>query len=129
MTSYITGAVSPPQSLGIEVQVTVGRNQIQRQVGNYAALYKADKSNIQSADIEVESLNVWSSNPQETYQELVVSCSGVLTLKGIKADNTPIELQINRLLVLDSELKTFTLSNINEVLVRASIHYVTTRPT
>lgn len=129
MTSFITGSASPPQSMGLELQVTTGRNQIQRQVGNYAALYTADGANIQNADIELQELNIWSSNAQETYQRLVVACSGVLTLQGVKADNTLIEMQINRLLVLDSELKSFTLTNVNTTTVRASLHYVTTRPT
>lgn len=129
MTSFVTGALTPPQSLGIAIQVTKSRNQIQRQVGSYSALYLSDGCNIQDADVEIDSLGVWASNPQETYKELVIACSSVLTFQGVKADNTTIELQINRLLVLDMEIKTFTLSNVNEVNVRASLHYVTTRPT
>lgn len=127
MTSFITGDVSPPQSLGLALQVTKSRNQIQRAVGSYSVLYMADQANIQDADIEIQSLNLWQSNVQETYQKLVIVCSGVLTLQGIKPDGSAIELQINRMLVLDSELRTFTLSNLNTVMVRASMHYVTTR--
>lgn len=117
----------PPQSLGISVQVTQGVNQIQRQVGNYSALYFADGANMQSASIEIAELGVWKSNVQETYQRLVISCSGVLTLKGVKANGQSIEFQINRLLIWDSELRTFTLSNVNTELVRATMNFVTTR--
>lgn len=125
MTTFVSGSASPAQSMGLELQVTVGRNQIQRQVGNYAALYIADGANVQDAYIEVKSMNVWSSNAQETYQHLVIACTGVLTLNGIKADHTPIELQINRLLVLDSELRSFTLTNVGADAVRANLNYVT----
>lgn len=129
MTSYISGSLSPGQSLGLELQVTAGRNQIQRQVGNYSALYQATGANIQDVYVEIKSLGIWSSNIQETYQRLVVSCSGVLVLNAVRADNTQIELEINRMLVLDSELKAFSLTNVNTEDVRANLHFVTTRPT
>lgn len=128
MTSYITGNVSPPQSLGVELKVTVGRNQIQRTVGNYSALYFADQSNIQDAYIELDALQIWSSNPQETYQQLVISCSGPLEFTGVRPNGSSVNLTVNHMLILDTEFRTFKLSNVNTERVRAQLNYVSTRP-
>lgn len=124
----ITGSASPPQSLALDLKATVCRNQIQRTVGNYSALYFADQSNIQDAYIELAGLQVWSSNPQETYQQLVISCSGPLQFTGVRPDNTTVSLTANRMLVLDTEFRTFQLSNVNTELVRAQLNFVSTRP-
>lgn len=126
--NYVTGSASPPQSLGLELKAVVCRNQIQRTVGNYSALYFADQANIQDAYIELEELQVWTSNPQETYQQLVVSCSGSLEFVGVRPNGSTVKLTANRLLVLDTEFRTFTLSNINTEKVRAQLNFVSTRP-
>jgi hypothetical protein len=126
--TYITGSASPPQSLGLELKATVCRNQIQRTVGNYSALYFADQSNIQDVYIELDELQVWSSNPQETYQQLVVSCSGPLEFTGVRPNGSSVTLTANKMLVLDTEFRTFKLSNINTERVRAQLNFVSTRP-
>lgn len=123
----VTQGGTPPQSLQLQLQVTRGINQIQRVVGNYSALYLADGANMQSANIELTPGNTWTSNPQETYQKLVVSTSGILTFQGVKANGDAIELQVNRMLVIDSEIRSFTLTNSNIDLVRASLNYVSTQ--
>ncbi len=125
--TIITGSAAPPQSFGVQVKVTLGRNQLQRQVGNYSALYFADGLNMQDATFELESLKIWNSNPQETYQRLVVSCSGTLQFKGIRPDNTEVDLQVNRLLVLDTEFRSFQLTNVGTDPVRGSLNFVSTR--
>ena len=126
--TIIAGSTSPQQSLGLELKTTVCRNQIQRTVGNYSALYFADQSNIQDAYIELDALQVWSSNPQETYQQLVISCSGPLEFVGIRPNGSSVRLTANKLLVLDTEFRTFQLSNINTERVRAQLNFVSTRP-
>jgi hypothetical protein len=127
MTSFITGGESPPQSFGVQVKVTLGRNQLQRQVGNYSALYFADGLNMQDSTFELDPLKIWSSNPQETFQRLVIACSGILQFDGVRPDNSTVRLQINRLLVLDTEFRTFTLTNVGESKVRGSLNFVSTR--
>lgn len=126
--TYVTGNASPPQSLGLELKVGVCRNQVQRTVGNYSALYFADQSNIQDAYIELDALQVWSSNPQETYQQLVISCSGPLEFVGVRPNGSSVNLTVNHLLILDTEFRTFKLSNVNTERVRAQLNFVSTRP-
>jgi hypothetical protein len=125
--TYITPGGSPPQSFGLQLKVTVGRNQLQRQVGNYSALYFADNMNVQDAMFELDPLKIWETNPQETFQRLVVSCSGVLQFHGVRPDGSVVDLQVNRLLVLDTEFRTWTLTNIGSETVRGSLHFVSTR--
>lgn len=127
MTEYVRGSTSPPQSLGLHLRVMVGRNQIQQQIGNYSSLYYADGANIQSAYFELEELKVWASNPQETFQRIVISTSGVLVFEGTLPDNTVVKLPVNKMLVLDCEFRVITLTNMNTERVRGNINYVTTR--
>jgi hypothetical protein len=127
MTSYISGNSSPPQSLGLQLQVSVCRSQIPRKVGDYSALFFADGANVQDAYLELTEFDVWNSNPQETYQRLVVSCSGPLLFQGVKADNSAIEIPVDRMLVLDCELKTFKLTNQGTGRVRGNIHFVSNK--
>jgi len=126
MVAIVSQGLTPPQSLGLQLQVNVGRNQVQRQVGNYSALYFADGANIQDSYIELQELKIWQSNPQETFQRIVISCSGNLIFEGIQPDNTTVKLPVNRMMVLDTEFRTFKLTNINTETVRANLHYVTT---
>jgi hypothetical protein len=126
--NFVTGGAAPPQSLNLALQVGVCRNQVQRTVGNYSALYFADQSNIQDAYIELDALQVWSSNPQETYQQLVISCSGPLEFTGVRPNGSSVNLTVNRMLILDTEFRTFQLSNINTERVRAQLNFVSTRP-
>lgn len=127
MSQLITGSVPTPQSMSVQIQVVAGRSQVQRKVGDYSAIYFADQSSIQDQYFELDSMKVWQSNPQETYQKLIISCSGVLTLNAIKADGSELSMQINRLCVIDSELRTLTLSNVGEDTVRAQMNSVTAR--
>lgn len=124
---YNSGNSAPQQGLVLQLQVKTSRNQQTRAVGNYSALYLADGANIQSTQFELLDYSVWASNPQETIQELVVSCSGPLLFQAVKADNSTIELPVTRMLVLDCELKTFKLINQGQQVVRGNIHYVTPR--
>lgn len=125
--SLVSNSLSPPQSLGLYLEVRVGRNQVQRKVGDYSALYFATNSNIQDAYVELDSLDVWSSNLQETIQHLVLYCSGVLNFNAVMADDSVINMPVNSMLVIDSAMKSFTLTNVSGALVRANLNFVTSR--
>lgn len=123
----VTPIGPPPQSLGLQVQVLSGRNQIQRQVGNYSALYDTTNESMQSADIELDAAATWSSNPQERLSRLVFTTSKPVQVSLVKEDDTVLELTVNRMLIVDDRLKTVSITNGNTDVIRASMNFVTYR--
>lgn len=120
----ITSAPAPQISLGLNLGVTVGRNQVQRNVGRYNALYLAPDSNIVDSYLELAATKNYVSNVSENTQTLIVSTSGPLNFTGVQMDDTTISFTINRLLVVDSELKSWTLSNTGTDVVRLNINAI-----
>ncbi len=127
VTTVITDKPTNPQTLQVLTQCMMGRNQVQRAVGNYSALYYADGATVQDVYTEIAPNTLWTSNPQETFKTLVVSCSGVLVLDGVTVDLLPLRLTINKLLVLDTELRSFKLTNVGLDDVRAQLNFVSTQ--
>lgn len=123
---YIRGPESPPQSLGLRLTAMVGRNQVQKQLGNFGALYTVTASNVQEMYFELKTeFPSWSSNPSEVVTQLVLSTSGPIKLRATQMDDTEIVLTINKMLVLDTPLKSFTVVNESDVTVRGTLNYVT----
>ncbi len=100
-----------PISLGLQLRVTNGRNQIQRNSGDYAALYLVPGSRIAENYIELAPNEVYSSNPGESSSNLVLSTNTPLVLVADLASGGQVTLQVNKMLVLDTALSGFTITN------------------
>lgn len=118
---------SPPSlSMSLKLGVSVGRNQIQRNVGNYSALYVADAKQVSQDILDLPAGQTWSSNPQSRISGLVLSVSGdPVTVTSTKLDDTTVVLVVKRLLVIDEDLKGFSITNSGTTAVRASANYIT----
>jgi len=125
-------AQSPPQSLGVSVQVTKGRNQLQQRVGTFQALYEATNARISSDYLELAPGQSYISNSNENIAELVISATGgPLSLAITKTVNTAPQISdftVNRLFVIDDTLTSFVLSNNGTNTVRIDLNY-TSNPT
>jgi hypothetical protein len=106
-----------------------GRNQVQRQLGNFNALYSADGASMQEAYFELESAQVWQSNPGEVFQRIVISTSSVVIFEGVLPDLTRVKFPINKLAVLDTEYKAWKITNLNTERVRGNLNFVSNRAT
>src|SRR6202022_1096261 len=98
-TNNITVPPSPDISMGLKLQVTVGRNQVQRNTGTYAALYLAPNSNLNSAYVELAPAQVYTVSA--SVKNLVVSTSSQLTFSGVLANAATANFKINSLFELD----------------------------
>lgn len=122
---YVRGSTSPPQSMGLKLTVMAGRNQIQKQLGNFGALYTVTGSNMQEMYFELqEAFSSWSTNPQDNITQLVISTSGPVVFKGVLMDDTEITLTVRKLMVLDNEFKSFSITKTGTEAVRGVMNYV-----
>lgn len=122
---YVRGSNSPPQSLGLKLTVMAGRNQIQKQLGNFGALYTVTGSNMQEMYFELtDNFPSWSSNPQEVVKQLVISTSGPVKFRGVLPDGTVVSFPVNKMLVLDNEFTSFSITNEGTEPVRGVLNYV-----
>ncbi len=124
--SIISGPLSPEMSLGITVSVTLGRNQVQRNQGNYMALYLAASSRISEDYVELAAGEILQSNIAELTTKLVVSCSGALKFEAVNSNDETVKLTVNRLLVVDDTLKSFKLTNTGTDVIRLNYNAVST---
>lgn len=124
MVDFVRGSISPPQSLGLKLTVMSGRNQIQRQLGNFGALYSVTGSNMQEAYFELEADRAWISNPQDTFSQLVISTSGTVMFEGTLPDASVLKFPINKLTVLDTAFTSFSITNEGTERVRGCMNFV-----
>jgi hypothetical protein len=122
-TNNIIGTPSPPMSLGLQLGVMKGRNQIQRNIGTFSALYEATGSRIAADYVELGPGQIYQSNANEQITRLVVSTSGSLAFVGFKG-TAEIDLTVSQMLVLDDTLTSFSLANNGTVLIRLEVDYV-----
>lgn len=130
MANNITQPLSPDVSLNLKLQTSVGRNQVQRNSGLYTANYLVPGTRVGSEALELAATKVYQSNPAENFTNIVVSCSGPLTFAAIDMNDVAITLNIRSLLVLDSPLKAFTITNsaVGADTVRVSLNTVSNVP-
>jgi len=117
---------SPAMSLGLKLLVTVGRNQVQRNQGQYAALYLAPGSTISENYIELLAGQTYNSNVSMNTSNLVVSTSAPLAFSGSILNGGTVAFQINNLAVLDDVLTSYSLTNAGLTTARINLNYVTT---
>ena len=122
--SIISGPLSPEMSMSVNIGVTVGRNQVQRNQGNYSAIYLAPSSRIGQDYVELASLDVLSSNPNEFTHRLVVSTSGPLLFEAVNQNDEALKFTVNKALVIDDVLKSFKLTNEGTAVVRLNYNTV-----
>lgn len=121
----------PSISMGIKLQVMSGFNQVQRNRGNYSALYLAPGGRVAEDYIELAPDQSYYSNPSESTSNLVVATSSPLTFTATSDSGNTINLSIDRMLVLDTKLSNFVISNPGSVLARISfnaINYTNMQP-
>lgn len=123
----ITSNPKPAMTLGLDLQVTRGRAQVQRSVGNYRQLYQASNCRIVDEWIELEPEGTWDSGDSETIRQLAIITSG-----GVECVLNPgvseFRVQVSKMLVLDAPQASFTLKNAGLATVRVAIHMVTKKP-
>jgi hypothetical protein len=120
----ITAPITPAISMGLKLNVTNGRNQIQRNVGNYAALYLVPGSRIVENYLELAVGETFNSNAGESTNNLVLSTSGQLTFSGTLVSGAMLEFNINKVLVLDDSLSEYSFTNNTNAVVRVNLNAV-----
>lgn len=120
----LTAPPGPAISLGLRLEVTTGRNQIQRSVGKYAALYLVPDSRISDAYLELAPGEVYTSNPGESTSNLVVSTSSILNFSGGLTIGGNLNFVVNRLMAIDDSLANYSLTNVGSSVARISINAV-----
>lgn len=109
----ITQSITPSISMSLKLGVSVGRNQVQRNEGNYSAIYLADQMFVTDTVIELLPNGTKFSNPNEQYKNLVISTTLPLGIVIVKPDDSVCLFTINRLLAYDDEIKTWAITNLS----------------
>lgn len=104
-------APSPVLSLGLRLQVTSGRNQILRNVGEYNAFYLTSGNRNVSDSMELAPGESYQSNPAETTNNLIVSTNAQLTFAATRVAGGNLNLNVNNLLVVDDALSKYSITN------------------
>lgn len=123
----IMTAAPPSISMSLKLGVSLGRNQIQRNTGNYSAIYLADGQQVTESMMDLEVNETWASGAVNIAC-LVLSVTSEVTVTLIKPDASTVVLAVKRLLVLDQNIIGFSILNSGTAEVRASINYVTYTP-
>ncbi len=114
----------PALSMGLRLQVMTGYNQVQRNRGNYSALYLTPGSRLAEEYIELPPNTSYYSNPGESTSTLVVATSIPLVFTATSVAGNLLNLDINRMLVLDTPLANFVITNPGTVPARISVNAV-----
>jgi len=101
-------SIQTTSSLGLDLTVTQGRNQILTPVGRYKALYQQTLRGADVVTLDLAPQAIYNSNTLDTISQLVVNTSGPLVLTTM---NPAATLTINSLCVLDGGCDSFTLTN------------------
>lgn len=123
----IMTAAPPSISMSLKLGVSLGRNQIQRNTGNYSAIYLADGQQVGDTMMDIEVGDSWSSGTLRTAC-LVLSVTSPVTVTATLESGTVVVLEVKRLLVLDQNLTGVTILNSGTADVRAALNYVTYTP-
>lgn len=125
----ITQALTPSISMSLKLGVSVGRNQVQRNEGNYSAIYLADHMIVSDAVMEIPPGNAKLSNISEQYKTMVISTNVPLKLEAIKVDGSTFSFTINRLLAFDDEVVSWALINLSQTeIARVAINMISYIP-
>lgn len=127
-TNNITAPPSPDISLGLRMQVTSGRNQIQQAEGNYAALYLVPNSRIVKRYLELRPGEIYNSNPGESTNNLILSTTEKLSFLGDLEAGGVVNFQVNKALAFDDPITSFSFSNAGVNVARVqmnSVNYTT----
>lgn len=119
----ITSNIPIPMSLGIQLQATKGRNQVQAALGSYSALYLTSDSNITSGYLEIPAGKSWESNPKEVVNTILVTSRGPLKFEATNSTGSIVST-INKMLLWDSKLTSFKLTNEGTESVRLDYHMI-----
>lgn len=124
MTNFLATAITTPTSLNntlsIETDIYLGRNQIRRNVGHNVAVYMGATTNDQLMDITP--LVDYTATFQTPTQVLVLRVSAPVTVTVTIGGITRV-LPVNRVLVLDSPVTALTIHNGGSVVAQAQLSY------
>lgn len=123
----ILKAAPPSISMSLKLGVSLGRNQIQRNTGNYSALYQADGQQVGDTMMDIAAGDSWSSGPLNVAC-LVLHVTSPVTVTLVTAEGATLTLAVKRMLVLDQNIGNYSITNSGVDDVRASINYVTYTP-
>lgn len=123
--TIVTTTPSVDVSVGIRLQVTTGRNHIQKQAGSYSALYTTPDSRISERAFELSPGEVFSSDLAEETTTLVISTSVPLVLAADFDPQITTELLVSKTFMTDAWLSQFTLQNQGTQKAQVRINMVT----
>lgn len=94
-------------ALSVSIQVSSAKNLVKRNVGNYTESYLSQ--------IETTTTTL-IMEPNQTYEGpatniLVLNCEYPVLVTTTDEDDTIVEINVTKLLVLDNKLKSFSLTN------------------
>lgn len=111
-------------SLGLDVKVTRGYNQVQRLLGSYRALYTQDAAKVLDYFTELAPGDTFSSKPGEITSTLVISTSERLAFNGVFVASGSINFVISKALVLDDALSQYHVTNTGTAVARVFVNEV-----
>lgn len=117
----------PNASMRVKLEVSQGINQLQQSMGLGVGLYSANSSAIKKELVELITNGIFKSNPNDRIETLVILTNLPLVLNGSDQDGNFVVINIKKMLVYDSSLKNFTLTNNGDAKARVQIFTVTTQ--
>lgn len=122
MVSLITPPSYPMYDIGLDLTVTKGVNQIQQTQNRYRVLYPAENNRIAQEYMEIAPGGIYRSSSTETIDTLVVSTSVPVAVTYTTFDDDFVTVTVNRLFVLDSSIKYFSIQNGGSTTARININ-------
>ncbi len=123
--TIVTTTPSVDVSVGIRLQVTTGRNHIQKQAGSYSALYTTPDSRISERAFELRPGEVFSSDLAEETTTLVISTSAPVVLMADFDVMSSTEILVSKTFVTDAWLSQFTVQNQGNKTAQVKLNMVT----
>lgn len=114
----------PNASLRVQVAVSQGIKQLQRSLGMGVGLYQSTDAAIKQETTEIGPGSIFRSNANDNIETLVVVTNLPLVLNGKDLSDNFVALEVNRLLVIDSPLKSFTLTNAGDAKARVQMYMI-----
>lgn len=114
----------PNASMRVKVEVSQGINQLQQSLGMGVGLYTASEAGIKREFVDLINNGIFRSNPNDKIETLVITTNVPLVLNGIDDTGNFVLINIKKVLVYDSPLKSFTLTNNNGAKARVQIFTV-----